>query len=260
MPPTVPALGTNTNARKYIVEVNTGTSGAPIWTAVGGVKNFTPTTDNAQNQDDRRYSDAGYGRMNKTGTDWSATMTVSRAPQAASTTAYDVAQEFLRGKGEGVVGAAAEAQIRWYEYNRDTTQPRVQAYSGTAIVSYVEPNGGPLDNSDATITFTGQGQLLKISHPYPVAAAAPVLTAAVPGTTGTIAAAGGVLVHIYGTGFATVTATASNVTFGGTNATNFSVESDSLIIATAPAHAAGVVSLVVTNPTGASTGLNVTYA
>lgn len=258
--PVVPDLSANTVARKYIPEINTGTATAPIWTPFGGVKNFTFVSDDANLEDDRRYSDKGANRQNKTGTGWNATMTVSRAPQLSNTTAYDIAQEAARLKGEGVIGPSAQVQIRWYEYDSDATLPRVQCYSGTALVTYNEPNGGPTDNSDATYTFTGQGTLLKPTHPYPAAAAAPVLTAAVPGTTGTIAAAGGVLVHIYGSHFSTVTATASNVTFAGTNATNFSVESDSLIVATAPAHAAGSVNLVVTNPTGASTALPVTYA
>lgn len=260
--PVIPALSANTVARKYVLEIDiNGNILSPNYTPAGGLKNFTFVSDDANLEDDRRFSDAGYNRQNKTGTGWNATATFSRAPQASSTTAYDVVQEYLRSHGEGKLGTSAQVNVRFYEYDPDTTLPRVQAYAGTALVTWNEPNGGPTDNSDATVTLTGQGQLLSISHPYPAAAAAPVLSSCVPGSSGgTIAAAGGVLVHIHGTHFSTVTATASNVTFAGTNATNFSVESDSLIIATAPAHAAGSVNLVVTNPTGASTALPVTYA
>jgi hypothetical protein len=254
MPPVIPALATNTNARKYLPEIDMGTVVAPIYTPFGGVKNFLPTTDNAQNQDDRRFSDGGFGRMNKTGTDWSATMTVSRAPQAANLALYDVAQEFARGIGEGGnLGAAAEARLRWYEYG-PAGSPRVQAYAGTALVSYNEPNGGPLDNSDAVFTFTGQGQLLPITHPYPNTAQVPLITNV---NNRNLNAAGGQQIVIKGQFMTGVSA----VTIAGTAATAYTVLDDSTLVVTTPAHAAGSLALVVTNGTGASTtGGNLTYA
>jgi hypothetical protein len=73
-------------------------------------------------------------------------------------------------------------------------------------------------------------------------------------TPGTGDPAGGEEVVIAGSGFTGVTG-ASGVTFGGTNATSYTVDSDTQITATVPAHAAGVVDVVVTHPTtGASTG------
>lgn len=60
--------------------------------------------------------------------------------------------------------------------------------------------------------------------------------------------AGGTVVTITGTGFTGATA----VTFGGTAATSFIVTSSTQITATAPAHAAGTVNVVVTGPDGSS--------
>lgn len=256
--PVIPALSANTNARKFVLEVDLNNNLlAPNYTPAGGMKNFTFVSDDAQLQDDRRFSDKGYNRQNKTGTGWDATGTFSRAPQAALTTAYDVVQEYLRAHGEGKVGTSAQVNVRFYEYDDDATLPRVQAYAGTALVTWNEPNGGPLDNSDATVTLSGQGQLLAITHPYPAAAAAPVLSSANPGNpTGTIAAAGGVVVRIYGTHLTGTTA----VTFGGTTATSITPVDDHLVICIAPAKTAGPVNLVVTNGTGASSALVVTYA
>jgi subtilisin family serine protease len=62
-------------------------------------------------------------------------------------------------------------------------------------------------------------------------------------------AAGGTQVTVTGSGFTGATA----VKFGATAATSFSVQSDTQILATAPAHAAGPVNVKVTNPAGTST-------
>jgi IPT/TIG domain-containing protein len=57
---------------------------------------------------------------------------------------------------------------------------------------------------------------------------------------------GGIAATIYGTGFVT----GATATFGGTAATSVRVIGPSSITATSPAHAAGTVDLVVTNPDG----------
>lgn len=77
-------------------------------------------------------------------------------------------------------------------------------------------------------------------------AAAPVITNVSPsrGPTG-----GGTIVLIAGSGFTGAT----QVTFGGNNATTFSVQSDTSIQATAPAGAAGVVDVTVVTPDGSVT-------
>lgn len=72
-------------------------------------------------------------------------------------------------------------------------------------------------------------------------AAPPVVTSVSPGTGH---AGGGTSVTITGTGFEN----GATVTFGGTAATSVDVVSATTITATTPAHASGVVSVVVTNP------------
>lgn len=80
-------------------------------------------------------------------------------------------------------------------------------------------------------------------------AVAPTVTNLNP-TTGT--SAGGNPVVITGSAFLGLTG-AGGVTFGGTNATNYTVNSDTQITAVAPPHSAGVSSVIVTHPTnGAS--------
>jgi len=77
------------------------------------------------------------------------------------------------------------------------------------------------------------------------APAAPTVTLLNP-TSGTTA--GGTMVVITGTNLTGATA----VTFGGTAATSFMVDSATQIMATSPAHAAGVVDVLVTTPGGTS--------
>jgi hypothetical protein len=84
---------------------------------------------------------------------------------------------------------------------------------------------------------------------------APTITSVAPGAGTT---AGGTTLIITGTGFSGATA----VTIGGTAATTYIINSDTQITATAPAHAAGTVDVVVTTPGGASantTGDNFVY-
>jgi len=63
---------------------------------------------------------------------------------------------------------------------------------------------------------------------------------------------GGTAVTIYGTNFIGTT----GVTFGGTAATGISVINYTAVSATAPAHAAGAVNVVITTPNGTATGTN----
>lgn len=84
----------------------------------------------------------------------------------------------------------------------------------------------------------------------------PVITSVAP-NTGPIA--GGTSVVITGSGFTGAT----DVTFGGTDATSFTVDSATQITAVAPAHAAGTVDIVVTTPLGINTNTpadNFTYS
>jgi FtsP/CotA-like multicopper oxidase with cupredoxin domain/putative cell wall-binding protein len=63
---------------------------------------------------------------------------------------------------------------------------------------------------------------------------------------------GGTSVTIHGTNFAGMTAPDA-VTFGGVNATSYTVVTSAMIVATAPAHAAGLVQVQVTTPGGVTT-------
>ncbi|WP_274426302.1 beta strand repeat-containing protein [Chelativorans sp. YIM 93263] len=96
------------------------------------------------------------------------------------------------------------------------------------------------DAVGATLTMDGVGTILNDDFP------APMITDIAPATGTT---AGGTTVTITGTELTGATA----VTFGGTAANSFTVDSATQITATTPARAAGAADVVVTTPGGSAT-------
>ena len=103
--------------------------------------------------------------------------------------------------------------------------------AGLVGVSVTTPGG--------TSTVPG---LFTYTAPLPVP---PVIALVLPATG---PPSGGTIVTITGVGFSGATA----VTFGGTPAASFNVDSDVQITATTPAHALGPVDVLVTTPAGTS--------
>lgn len=254
--PAIEKLGPTTLNRKWRLDVNTGTAAAPIWTPVRGRSDFQPAQDPTL-QEDSDFDSDGWKSQSVTAQAWSLNFKVFRKVDASSPTAYDAGQEFLR-LAAAQMGVANSVTVRWYE-GTTGSGPRVEAYQGTATVSW-SPDGGGMDGFDTvSVALTGQGARLSITHPYPNTAAAPVVGSLAPAGGGI---AGGTLVVINGSRFTGVTGAAS-VKFGTTNATDYTVVSDSRIDAVAPAHAAGQVDVTVTNGTGTSAtsaGSKYTYA
>lgn len=107
---------------------------------------------------------------------------------------------------------------------------------------------GDLDGEEiegALYDFAQHETITAIAAPLLDVAAAPTVTA-LSDITGP--AAGGEIVQLTGTGFATATA----VAFGVTAATDFEIVDSHHIIAISPAHAAAAVFVTVVNPTGTS--------
>jgi hypothetical protein len=99
---------------------------------------------------------------------------------------------------------------------------------------------------DVTMVSSAGTSAINSADHYTFAATGPTVTGVSPGTgTGS----GGTSVTITGTGFSGVT----QVTFGGTNASSYTVNSSTSITAVAPAHTAGTVDIVVGTSSGNST-------
>jgi hypothetical protein len=248
-------LGASTGNRKWYLDVDVSDTDVADWVPVLGITNFQPNADDANLEDDSDFDSGGFMSQTKTAAAWSATITVARKVTEDDVTQYDQGQEFLRGKAIGKFGVENSASVRFYEM--EPGGPRIEAYTGHAAVGWAEQGGDMKALDTVQVALTGQGQLALIDHPDTAAAVVPEIGSATPVALGT---AGGSLVTIRGNGFTGVTG-ASHVTFAGTNATAYDVFSDSLIVAIAPAHTAGTGTIVVTNPTGASTdGPTVTYS
>ena len=119
--------------------------------------------------------------------------------------------------------------------------------SGSPTATQIKVTTPPGTAGAQNVVITNNdGQTVTGTYTY---VAVPTFTSIAP-ASGPITA--GTRVTITGTGFTGATA----VTFGGTAATVLTVNSDTQIMATVPAHAAGAVNVVVTTPGGTATGTN----
>jgi hypothetical protein len=117
--------------------------------------------------------------------------------------------------------------------------------SATSITATTPAHApGPVEVAVTTPNGTSTVQGLFTYLPLPPVPPVVVLVAPLTGTVD-----GGTPVTITGTGFSGATA----VSFGGTAATSFTVDSDTSISAVTPAHALGPVTVSVTTPAGTST-------
>jgi len=255
--PTFPTLGASTVVRKWCIEVNTGSTGSPIWKMLGAVNANKFNPDTAVFQDDSDMQSGGAGSQTKTAGDSAITLTVLRKVKSDGVS-YDDAQEFVKSKAINKYGPDNSVQLRIFEFN-PAGGPRVDAYTGFFGAGW-DYQGGDNKALDAVqLSFMGQGACAAITHPYPSTAVVPTVTAVVNTATGnsTLAVAGGQIIHIYGSAFTGTT----GITIAGNAVTAFSVDNDGQITALSPAHASGTgLAVVVTNATGASSGgATVTY-
>lgn len=232
---------TSTLARKYKLQVNTGTVSVPTWTDCLALADFKPA--NAPTiQDDTVYDDAGWGSQTKTLLMWSVEAKFIRRANPNDPTVYDVGQEKLRACSLAF-GASGVAQIRYYDR---TGGP--EAYTGFAEVTWTPDGGDGKALETVSVTLSGKGALTLITNPEAFALPVPSVTAVSPATG---LAAGGTLVKITGDYFSGLVGAAA-VKFGANNASSYFVQDTRTIYAVAPAHAAGTVDVTVTNPTGTS--------
>lgn len=145
------------------LDVNTGTSVAPKWTAVNGIYDFKDTLE-GKDTDVSDFSSDGWADTQNVGKSWGVETKVWRKRQV-SAVAYDPGQEFLRAHN------AESVEIRFYEMAGDGSTangaPRVEAYQGRVSVKW-SPDGGKVDEPrSVSVSLTGKGRRLSVAHPYP---------------------------------------------------------------------------------------------
>jgi hypothetical protein len=218
------------------MQVNTGTTGSPVWVTVSGLTDFKPTI-NPTLQDDSDYENDGWASSEKTQQGWQIEATVLLKEDAGL---FNAGVEKMRLASDKF-GDSSRVEVRWFDKDG-----KPEAYQGTALVTWERANTGVPDLDAAKVTLTGRGARVEIANPLiadPLAD--PAVTSVAPNTG---PAAGGTLVTISGINFTGATA----VTFGGTAATSFRVISPSVISVVTPAKAAGAHDVLVTTPNGTS--------
>jgi hypothetical protein len=143
-------------ARKWRIDVNTGTTGSPVWVQVKGVTNLTPGL-SATLQDSSDYDTDGWGSDEKTMLKWNLALTLLR--KGADEATPDPGQEALRAAADQF-GTAGTAHVRWYDRNDGP-----EAYEGFANVSWEPGGGGTGDLESVSVNLTGKGARTEIVNP-----------------------------------------------------------------------------------------------
>lgn len=238
-------------ARRWRVDINTVADPGTGYAQLLGTEDVKPIHMEPRTVSDETYDDGGALREEVTGYAWRLEIKLKLSLDAAGTS-RDPVHAFLRTKHLATrTNAAAESEfgLRWYDRNGVSGE----AHEGRAFVKSWAQEGGN-GQEIVNLVLQGQGAFADITNP--ASSQLPVITSL--GSTGG-AAAGGDLVSIFGNHFTGTT----NVDFGATAATEYTIVSDHLIVAVAPAHAAGMVQVKVTNATGASANVaadDYTYA
>lgn len=147
----------STLARKWKLDINTGTVAVPVWTPVRAIGELKPTLESNM-EDDSDYDSDGWASETRTQLKWSLEVKVLRKIGVTSDN-YDPGQEALRIAAEAF-GSAGTPQLRWYD--RDGGP---EAYSGFGSVSW-EPEGGEAKDLDTvTIKIAGNGKRTSITNP-----------------------------------------------------------------------------------------------
>lgn len=235
-PTTIPErtqLGASTTNRKYFVDVQDPDVAPGIWVGVFGIQEFKPRPSEPTTQDDSDFDGEGYKSQAVTALTWGGDGKLIRKTTNSDQTAYDPGQEILRKVSDRIGG---RLMFRYYEMEPDG--PRVEAKAGWGTVTWT-PDGGSMESLDTVaFTVTGRGKPSDITHPE-AGTAEPVVVSALP--SGAAAAASIVIQGAHFTGLVG----ADKVKVGATNATSYTILSDTAIMAVVPAGTAGVTTVTV---------------
>ncbi|CAM5608767.1 hypothetical protein GCM10010329_17360 [Streptomyces spiroverticillatus] len=155
--PTPPAETITALARRYRLELDTGTTGTPAWTLVPGITEFTPKVEPTQ-QDVTTYDANGWTEQAVTMLAWSIEATLAHRAHP-TTGAFNAAQEALR-RASMSFGSKSYVRVRYYDRNGAP-----DAQEGSALVTWEPSGGGPDEVDTIKVTLTGSGPLVEITNP-----------------------------------------------------------------------------------------------
>lgn len=233
---TSPTTTVTALARRFAVDIDITPGGAATWQPLVGIEDLKPVFTQRREKDES-YDDLGSEREAITGNSWGLELKVIHRAGADGVT-MNATQEYVRTKGLATDALTGETHIRWYDRSGIG-----EAWDGRCLVDWA-PDGGNGGARDlVAVKLSGQGARAAITNPN--ASPLPVVSSLTPSTG---LAAGGNLVQIRGRKLTGTT----GIAFGVTAVTTFTVVDDTLIVAVAPAKAAGTYDVIVTTPGGAS--------
>ncbi|WP_439676001.1 phage tail tube protein [Embleya sp. MST-111070] len=156
--PTPPVETVTALARRYRLDIDTGTSSAATWSPLIGITEFAPKVEPTQ-QDVTTYDAEGWVEQAVTMYAWSVEVTIAHRAHP-TTGAFNPVQEKLR-KAAMKFGAASYVRVRYYDRNGVADD----AYQGTALVTWEPDGGGPDEVDTVKVTLTGSGPLVEIANP-----------------------------------------------------------------------------------------------
>lgn len=145
-----------TLARNWGIQVNTGTSGSPVWEWISGITSFeAPVTKTRQEAGDINFG--AWGGQIATEMNWTATIGI--LPKLDAAGEPDPAVEYLRACGleTGVLGMA---EIRYWRLDGHP-----HAYQGKGDVEFSLAGGDKTALYAANCTIAGYGGLVAIEKP-----------------------------------------------------------------------------------------------
>lgn len=233
---TSPTTTVTALARRFAVDIDTTPGAAPTWQSLLGIEDLKPVF-TSRREKDEAYEDLGSEREAITGNSWGLELKLIHRAAADGVT-MNATQEYLRTMSLALNALSGEAHIRWYDRSGVG-----EAWDGRCLVEWAADGGNGAARDLVAVKLSGQGARVAITNPN--ASPLPVVSSLTP-ITGL--AAGGNLVQIRGRKLTGTT----GIAFGVTAVTTFTVVDDTLIVAVAPAKAAGTYDVIVTTPAGAS--------
>lgn len=238
---TTPTTRVTQLARTHRLDIDTGVSPTVSYNQLFGIEDMK-FIEERRTEDDEAYEDGGAAREAVTGYNWRLELKIAFSTNLAETS-VDTIHAFLLTKFKATRSASAQAcefGIRFY--NRDGLDDG-QSYEGRAYVKeWKLPGGKGRDAVD--VVLMGQGALADFTNP--AASLTPVVSSIEP--TGGSTSGSDQVVNIYGQHFTGATV----VEFGANDAVDYTVISDSHIVAIPPSGSAGTIQVKVTTAAGAS--------
>lgn len=144
-------------ARRYRLEVNTGTDVAPVWTIVRGINSFIPKIEsNLENDTD--FDSDGWESQIKTSQSWSLEVELF-SKQGINSKESDEGYLALEAKSDKL-GGEAIVQVRWYDRNGGE-----DGYTGYASLTW-DPAGGTYKDLDTVkVMLAGVGKRERFANP-----------------------------------------------------------------------------------------------